>query len=371
MADDLALARHYLGQRNYTKALETLSRAPTFTSEFWWLQARALFLLNRDQESKEAVLKGLNTTPQDTDLLYQLALSETNLCNYKEAQKILENLLSLHSENVLYLARYSLVLGYQNRYEQAEQALAKARQLEPTHWLVKQATMLLNYWQVEREQKGLIKQIKDRGRHLDRAQLTLQHAQDILRDDPENAFAHYISGKVLFKQGGRKKLLIATEHARTAAFLNTDEARYRELSRLTRYSLHPLFRVLPTLIHLPPWGRATVYVLLFSPFILFFIQFIFIGLNIPLTLPSDLIPIALRGCLASLVFLFYSGVAEHFVKKHAQNQRLTESPELYGFIIFLTVVLSGIFDSRWVLVILPFAVIRLNILKHKKRKKKP
>jgi tetratricopeptide (TPR) repeat protein len=255
----MMLAQHFLDIQQPHKALEHLTKNPQLEDpDYWRLLGRTHYLLDHDAEASKAFREGLKLEPDNPALRYGLLLNHYWFGRYDAALKEIDALLTLYPESAVYLARKALILGQQGNYKEAATYLTKAREMDPEHALVQEAAMLLRYWEDQAALKhaGVKENLEE----------TVQHAKTILKTNPENAFAHYVLGKSLLRQGGPNRIRQALHHFSQAASFSPDDVRYTKTVRDTRWMFLPLFRYLPTAQHLPPiWtGIAILFVISLS-----------------------------------------------------------------------------------------------------------
>jgi tetratricopeptide (TPR) repeat protein len=219
MIDTFTLAQHYLDIGQPQKALEALARHPdTSQVTYWILRSKAYFHGGFFSDAWNAVHDGLRLEPENTELLYFLALLQSKHVNLNDAYRTYQKLLSLQPENPVFLAQYAHALGMREHFDEANDMLNKALELAPEHPAVREVQVYLLYSQGEFNN-------------------AIKRAKELLKHNPDDSWAHYILGHSLAKS---HNIYAANQQFRKAVALEPRSRWFRVSFAESHYETHPL-----------------------------------------------------------------------------------------------------------------------------------
>lgn len=205
-ADPLEMAAYYVGSEQPREALDVLRRADPADLRTYRLRGQALLQLAQCDEAEQQLRHGLTLDPENVILLMQLAQAQTPR-DAAAAEVTLRTALALDPDNVSLLGTYVNILMEQGRFESAEKILDRAMKIAPEEMQMTRTLFLLR---VSREDTG----------H--------KAAQDLLRDAPDDATAHYLQGIALLDSG---RVMRGLRHLREAAALRPADPLYAAAAR--------------------------------------------------------------------------------------------------------------------------------------------
>jgi tetratricopeptide (TPR) repeat protein len=217
----ITLAGLQLEQGNPTRALETLDRAQGGVLEipsYWFHRAWALNDLKRYQEGAMAAQKGLALNPDNVWMLFILALNQEKLDKLADAEISVLNALRLAPENPLLLTYYANLVAKAGQWDKAERLQAEAERIDPTNSIVVRNRTKLAFIRGD-------------------TKTAVSGARTMLANDPEDTFAHYVTGHMAAEQGAYGE---AEKRFTTAARQNPGNSTVTSAVRQTRYLRHPL-----------------------------------------------------------------------------------------------------------------------------------
>lgn len=229
----LELAEHFLSIDKPERALEELSSVNEFSYMFWYLSARAKFVLGQFKEAKAALEEGLKEKPDDLYLLYLLVQCERKLRvveKYKAfadiaVVKTITRLRALFPERADVAELHAMVLLDLNKYDAMYKVFAEAKRLRgenPNSLL--NATVALMFGKED---------------------VAIKHIATALADDPENARTHSIAANAYKKAW---QLPAAAYHAEIAAKLEPTNPFYRRQVRNAEIRAHPLYKPIEVIV---------------------------------------------------------------------------------------------------------------------------
>lgn len=205
-AGPLELAAHYVGSEQPREALDVLRRADPADVLTYILRGQALMQLAQLGEAEEQLRHGLALGPENITLLMQLAQAQMPR-DAAAAEVTLRKALALDPGNVSLLGTYVHILMEQGRYEWAEKILDRAMKIAPEQM---QSTRTLFLMRASNSGAGR------------------DAAQELLRDAPDDAAAHYLQGMALLTSGRPSRGL---RHLREAAALRPADPLYPAAAR--------------------------------------------------------------------------------------------------------------------------------------------
>src|SRR3954447_9984086 len=186
-AGPLVLARHDLARGRPDRALAALkdvTGSELEGEEFWTLRASALYDVGDAKAAVEAAQEGLERDPGNYALLDVLALAQLACGRKKEARKTIDSALLLYPDSAFLHAHRALILMRcaqrpfrLTSYKKARRAAEEALRLDP------QCEAALRARAVSGD------------RNAD------AYAAELLAADPENEYAHVISGSARANRG--------------------------------------------------------------------------------------------------------------------------------------------------------------------------
>jgi tetratricopeptide (TPR) repeat protein len=220
-AGPLVLARHDLARGRPDRVLAALNNvtgSELESEEFWTLRASALYDLGDAKAAVEAAQEGLERDPGNFELLDVLALARLACGRKKEARKTIDSALLLYPDSAVLHAHRALILaGCAERpfrltsYKKARRAAEEALRLDPEC----EAAL--------RAQAHIAGLAGDRNADA--------YAAELLASDPENEYAHVISGTA---RANRGDVGPALDHFLEAARLDPSDPHLAWLGRRSR-----------------------------------------------------------------------------------------------------------------------------------------
>lgn len=217
----IQMASLQLQQGNAARALATLEQGGGAILEepsYWFFRAWALYDLKRTQESVTAARKGLALDPNGPWTLFILSLSQIRLEKLADAENSILAALRLEPENPTFLTQYALMVAKVGQWEKAEQLQAEAERIAPNHSSVRENRTRLAF--ILGDKKS-----------------ATAGARTLLENDPEDSFAHFVTGHMAVEEGafkeGEKRLVTAARH-------NPENPTIRAAARHSRFLRHPL-----------------------------------------------------------------------------------------------------------------------------------
>ena len=127
----IQLASHYYSIGRPQDALEALNNGPPQSVDiptYWLMRGAILLALKKDQQSLEAIEKGLTQFPDFTPLLALGAAVHQDEGRLAQAERMILSALQAESENVDYLIQYSslLTMGGSTRKKRKRSSTALA-----------------------------------------------------------------------------------------------------------------------------------------------------------------------------------------------------------------------------------------------------
>jgi len=220
-AGPLVLARHELARGRPDRALAALNNvtgSEIECEEFWTLRASALYDLGHAKEAVEAAQKGLERDPGNFELLDMLAVARLASGRKKEARKTVDSALLLYPDSAVLHAHRALILAASAQrtfrvtsYKKARRAAEEALRLDPKCEAARRA------------QAQIAALAGDRNADT--------YAAELLASDPENEYAHVISGTA---RANRGDVGPALDHFLEAARLDPSDPHLAWLGRRSR-----------------------------------------------------------------------------------------------------------------------------------------
>jgi tetratricopeptide (TPR) repeat protein len=221
VAGPLVLARHDLARGRPDRALAALNDvtgSELECGEFWTLRATALYEIGDASEAVEAAHRGLEHDPDSFELLDVLALAQLASGRKKEARKTIDGALLLYPDSaVLHAHRASILARLAERpfrvtsYKKARNAVEEALRLDPECEAALRARAHIAALSGDRNADA--------------------YAAELLASDPENEYAHVISGTARAHRGDVRPAL---DHFLEAARLNPSNPNLARLGRRSR-----------------------------------------------------------------------------------------------------------------------------------------
>src|SRR5688500_18602361 len=210
MTDETAgpheLAAYYVGSDQPREALDVLHCADPADVRTYLLRGQALASLAQFDQAEQQVRHGLTLDPENVLLLMLLAQVQMPR-DAAAAEVTLRKALELDPGNVSLLGTYVHILMEQGRFEWAEKILDRAMKIAPEQMQSTRALFLLGASNSSAARKA---------------------AQDLLRDVPDDAAAHYLQGMALLTSG---RLSRGLRHLREAAALRPADPLYPAAAR--------------------------------------------------------------------------------------------------------------------------------------------
>jgi len=220
-AGPLVLARHDLARGRPDRVLAALNNvtgSELESEEFWTLRASALYDLGDAKAAVEAAQEGLERDPGNFVLLDVLALARLACGRKREARKTVDSALLLYPDSAVLHAHRALILARcaerpfrLTSYKQARMAAEEALRLDPEC----EAAL--------RAQAHIAALAGDRNADA--------YAAELLASDPENQYAHVISGAARANRGDVRPAL---DHFLEAARLDPSDPHLAWLGRHSR-----------------------------------------------------------------------------------------------------------------------------------------
>lgn len=217
----LSLAAHYVSIDQPDRALAALRSVDGDAledSEFWRLQAVALYGVDDNEGAVRAAGEGLAREPDSVALLALLAIAQAELDRLAEAERSILAALELAPDDSVVLCAYARVLARGGQLAKAERVLDLAAQSDPHDTDVVRMRALL----------ALLK-----GRDRQAARISEQ----VLAEDPEDAAAHALRGSALMLAGDARG---ASPSLASAVRDDPTDAQLAGSARMARAWTHPL-----------------------------------------------------------------------------------------------------------------------------------
>lgn len=213
------LARHYLDIGRPERALEALDRpgaADMEGAELWYLRGQALYELDRFEDANRVALAGLAQLPESIPLLFLRCNCAAKLDDLASAEQAILTALQLRPEEPALLCRYALLVARAGQLDKAARLIAEAARIDAEDPAVARARVTLAYLRGDDRQVARV-------------------SQDLLANDPEDTYGHYMLGHALFGSGNVGG---AQRHLRTAARLDPSDHDLVESARAARFANH-------------------------------------------------------------------------------------------------------------------------------------
>lgn len=205
-ADPHTVAAYYLAADRPQEALDALRGADPEDVRACALRAQALLQLQRGAEAERYLRTALELRPEEPVLLMLLAQTQATYDAFA-AEDTLRKALELEPENASLFAMYVLILMEQGRYEWAERMLDRGMKIAPEEMQATRAIFLLR---------------------ASSSREALNAAQEMLREAPDDATAHYLQGLALLGSGRVSRGL---RHLREAAALRPSDPLFASAAR--------------------------------------------------------------------------------------------------------------------------------------------
>lgn len=192
------------------EALDALRDADAFDLRAIYVRGQALADLGRFDEAQDEVRRGLELEPENVALLELLATVQMN-GDANAAEVTLRKAIALSPANPRLLSLYTMILMEQDRFEWAEKMLDRAMRVAPEDETVRRTRSLFL--------------MRAAGSKEARAA-----ALELLREYPDEAFAHYLRGLTLIWANRGEGL----RHLREAAALRPQDPLLAETARVMR-----------------------------------------------------------------------------------------------------------------------------------------
>jgi tetratricopeptide (TPR) repeat protein len=190
------------------EALEALRGASPVDTRVMCVRGHALAALGEVDEAIDEARRGLELEPENLDLLDLLASSQMS-SNPNAAEVTLRRALELSPENPRLLALYVLILIEQRRFEWGEKLLERLMRIDPESDMTHRVRTLLML-------------------RASRSAEALTAARELLREYPDEAFAHYLQGLAMLSGKWWRGL----RHLRQAAAMRPQEPLLTETARM-------------------------------------------------------------------------------------------------------------------------------------------
>ncbi len=226
----LALARHFSQIEQPEKVLQTLEGADDAALEdveYWALRGAALFDLDRFDDAARVLTKGLEIDPEDIQLLYLLARTESARGDLADGERHILEALRLAPENAELLLAYAILVARAGQFAKARALMDKAAQIEP------QAEGLPAC-------RFILATLEGKDKPAQR------HSEQWVAENPEDPHAIAVSGIAMGDQG---KAVRGYRRLRSAASLDPRvvegmEDVFEERRLWSHWSLKPLWPIL-------------------------------------------------------------------------------------------------------------------------------
>jgi tetratricopeptide (TPR) repeat protein len=215
----LEAARIFLEERHPEWALEELDRVPKIyfeNEEVCFLRAQSLLDLKQYQKSINIIRAGIRKNPESIPLLYLLCNCEAELGNLAGAERAILAALRLQPEEAGLLCRYALLVAQAGDLDKAQRLVGAAFRIAPEDFMVTRAQIAISYL---RGDEGAL----------------IRNSRDLLEEDPDDVFSHYMLASSLFGQG---KITEASQHLQIAAELDSRDSETAEAAHASKMATH-------------------------------------------------------------------------------------------------------------------------------------
>lgn len=219
LANNLALARHYLNVDQPAQAISVLDRSAgtlLHDPEYWYLRCQALHDLERYSEAAQVARVGLGNDPHNVYLLYIYCNCLSNLGDLPGAEQAILAALRIYPDEPGFLSRYALLVAEAGQLDKAMRLVYEASRIAPNHPAVMSAQALIAYLSGDDKRMG-------------------QVSKEMLREDAEDALGHYLLGVHNAVQGN---VSTAARHARNAVQLDPRNKALVTAARESMFSSH-------------------------------------------------------------------------------------------------------------------------------------
>lgn len=215
--DPIELAAYSLRLERPREVLDRLRQADPLDVRTYLLRGTALNLLGRSHDAERELGRGLELEPESVPLLWALANAQM-VSDAFGAEVTLRKALALEPQNASLFETYVFILMEQGRYEWAEKMLLRGNAIDPEAMQRVRTVFLI------------------RAASSDGA---LRAAQELLRNDPDGAAAHYLHGLALLNKGRPAQ---GIRHLREAAALRPADPMFASAARtLGAWYLWPVY----------------------------------------------------------------------------------------------------------------------------------
>lgn len=237
--DVLFLARHYVDIERPQAALDTLEHATSVELEdpdYWAVRARALLQLGRADECADAARRGLESDPEDIELLILLALVELDRGRYWDADALLLRALEILPDDADLIAYRALVAALEKDFEAARARVGEAMRLAPDD--------------------DTVLRIRAQVAVLAGDPVAASYVDDLLERRPEDSIGHALRGALA---AHRKEYVSASHALAEAARLDPSDPDITGAAAEARVAAHPLMAPLRPIWRFGRWRTFAIY----------------------------------------------------------------------------------------------------------------